>query len=40
VHEFVIGQYVELYPTIQSSCGGSIDGGTRAIVREIDLLSA
>jgi hypothetical protein len=34
---FAQGQYVELYPTIPSSCSGSVDAGTRGIVREIDL---
>jgi hypothetical protein len=34
---FSQGQYVELYPTIPSSFGGSVDAGTRGIVREIDL---
>jgi hypothetical protein len=33
---FAKGQYVELYPTIQSSSGASIDGGTRGIVRDVD----
>jgi hypothetical protein len=39
--DFVIafsqGQYVELYKTIPSSLGGSVEAGTRGIVREIDL---
>jgi hypothetical protein len=30
------GQLVELYPTIPSESGGSIDSGTRGIVREVD----
>ncbi len=34
---YTIGQYVELYPTIPSSHGGSIESGTRGIVRDIDL---
>jgi len=34
---FAVGQYVELYPTIPSSKGGSMSGGTRGIVRDIDL---
>lgn len=34
---YAIGQYVELYPTIPSSRGGSIESGTRGIVRDIDL---
>jgi hypothetical protein len=34
---FSAGQYVELYPTIPSSVDGSVDAGTRGIVREIDL---
>jgi hypothetical protein len=34
---YLVGQYVELYPTIPSSFGGSIRGGTRGIVQEIDL---
>jgi hypothetical protein len=33
---FAVGQYVELYPTIPSNDGGSIDGGTRGIVQDID----
>ena len=33
---FAVGQYVELYPTIPSSCGGSIESGTRGIVDRID----
>jgi hypothetical protein len=33
---FAKGQYVELYPTIPSSFGGSIDGGTRGIVQDVD----
>jgi hypothetical protein len=35
--DLAIGQYVELGVTIPSSLGGSIAGGTRGIVREIDL---
>ncbi|MEA2528319.1 MAG: hypothetical protein QOF73_5546 [Thermomicrobiales bacterium] len=31
---FAVGQYVELYLTIPSSFGGSIEAGTRGIVRE------
>jgi hypothetical protein len=34
---YAIGQYVELYTTIPSSSGGSVHGGTRGIVRDIDL---
>lgn len=34
--EFSEGQYVELYPTIPSSVSGSVDAGTRGVVREID----
>ena len=34
---FSQGQYVELYRTIPSSFGGSVDAGTRGSVREIDL---
>jgi hypothetical protein len=34
---YAVGQYVELYPTIPSDRGGSIVGGTRGIVRDIDL---
>jgi hypothetical protein len=33
---FLKGQYVELYPTIPSSHGGSIAGGTRGIVQAVD----
>jgi hypothetical protein len=33
---FAVGRYVELHPTIPSSFGGSIDGRTRGIVREVD----
>ena len=33
---FAVGQYVELYPTIPSNDRGSIDGGTRGIVQDID----
>jgi hypothetical protein len=32
---FAVGQYVELYPTIPSSFGGSVESGTRAIVQEV-----
>lgn len=32
---FAVGQYVELHPTIPSSFGGSVDSGTRGIVREV-----
>jgi hypothetical protein len=35
--EFAVGQYVELCPTIPSSFGGDIEGGTRGIVRQVDL---
>jgi hypothetical protein len=31
------GQYVELHPTIPSSFGASIDGGTRGIVQSVDI---
>lgn len=34
--EFARGQYVELYPTIPSSRGGSIPSGTRAVVVDVD----
>jgi hypothetical protein len=34
---YAIGQYVELYPTIPSRSGGSVESGTRGIVRDIDL---
>jgi hypothetical protein len=34
---FSEGQYVELYPTRPSNSGGSVDAGTRGIVKEIDL---
>lgn len=37
VTAFVEGQYVELNPTIRSRFGGSVESGTRGIVREIDL---
>lgn len=30
------GQYVELYPTIASREGGSIDGGTRGIIQAVE----
>ena len=33
---FAVGQYVKLYPTIPSSQGGSIESGTRGIVREVE----
>ena len=33
---FVVGQYVELYSTMPSSRGGSIEAGTRGIVREVE----
>jgi len=36
VAEFVVGQYVELYPTIPSPAGGSIVGGTRGIIQNVD----
>jgi hypothetical protein len=36
VTEFATGQYVELYPTIPSSFGGSVPAGTRGIVRAVD----
>jgi hypothetical protein len=36
VIEFVTGQYVELYPTIQSSFGGSVPSGTRGIIKAVD----
>ena len=32
----VKGQYVELYPTVQSSRGGSVAAGMRGIVQDID----
>lgn len=35
VSTFVVGQYVELLVTIQSSFGDSIQSGTRAVVREV-----
>ena len=35
--EFAMGQYVELHPTIPSSFGGEMGGGTRGIVQAIDL---
>jgi hypothetical protein len=34
--KYVTGQYVELYPTIPSSRGGSVESGTRGIVREVE----
>jgi hypothetical protein len=34
--QFVKRQYVELFPTIPSSRAGSIPGGTRGIVHEVD----
>lgn len=33
---FAQGQYVELDPTIPSSKGGSIDGGTRGIIQAVE----
>jgi hypothetical protein len=33
---FLVGQRVELYPTIPSSFGGSVAAGTRGIVQEIE----
>jgi hypothetical protein len=34
---FAVGQYVELYPTIQSeTTGESVPGGTRGIVEAVD----
>ena len=33
---FVVGQYVELCTTVPSQRGGTVPGGTRAIVREVD----
>jgi hypothetical protein len=33
---FTKGQYVELYPTIPSTAGGSISSGTRGIVQQVD----
>ncbi|MEV4422519.1 hypothetical protein AB0L40_21455 [Patulibacter sp. NPDC049589] len=33
---YAIGQHVELLPTIPSPEGGTIPGGSTAIVREID----
>jgi hypothetical protein len=35
VSPFAVGQYVELYPTIPSSRGGSVLSGTRGIVLEV-----
>jgi hypothetical protein len=35
--EFVVGQYVELYPTIPARGSGSIRGGTRGIIDAVDL---
>jgi hypothetical protein len=32
---FAVGQYVELCTTIPSSFGGSVDSGTRGIVRDV-----
>jgi hypothetical protein len=32
----VKGQYVELFPTVQSSRGGSVAAGTRGIVQDVD----
>ena len=34
--EFTAGQYVELYPTIPTSRGGSVPSGTRGIVEAVD----
>jgi DNA-binding transcriptional regulator YdaS (Cro superfamily) len=34
---YTVGQYVELYPTVPSSRGVSIESGTRGIVRDTDL---
>jgi hypothetical protein len=34
---FAKGQYVELYPTIPSSFGGSVRAGTRGIITDVDL---
>jgi hypothetical protein len=34
--KFTKGQYVELYPTIPSSRGGSVASGTRAVVLEVE----
>lgn len=36
VPAYAQGQYVELYPTIQSTTGGSVPSGTRGIVQEVD----
>jgi hypothetical protein len=33
---FAKGQYVELYPTIQSSRGDSITSGARGLVQDVD----
>ena len=33
---FAQGRYVELYPTIPSREGGSIDGGTRGIIQAVE----
>ncbi len=35
--EFVVGQYVELYPQSQSESGVDMDAGTRGIVQAVDL---
>lgn len=35
MRSFAVGQYVELYPTIPSSTGGSAESGTRGIVMQI-----
>lgn len=34
--EFAKGQYVELYPTIPSSFGGSVRAGTRGVIQAVD----
>jgi hypothetical protein len=34
---FADGQYVELHSTIPSSCGDSIEGGTRGIIQSVDI---
>jgi hypothetical protein len=33
---FVVGQYVELYPTVPSEDGGSVESGTRAVVEVVE----
>jgi len=35
--KFVTGQYVELYPSIPSSRGGSVESGTRGVVRDVQV---